>query len=53
MSKDHPGFKAVGASMASKQHIPLDQAYAELASSTRNASKKAKMKNPNLYKVKG
>ena len=52
MSDAHPGFKKVGAGMAAKQHIPLDQAYAELASSTRHSSAAAKRANKRLNKVK-
>ena len=46
-------FKAVAAKIAKKQGISKDRASAELASSTRNASAKAKRKNPKLKKVKG
>lgn len=52
-SKAHPGFKNVAKGMAAKQGIPLKNAMAELASSTRKASPKAKKANPNLKRVKG
>jgi hypothetical protein len=47
-----PGFKAVQKKIAGKQGIPLKNAGAILAKSTRNASAAAKRKNPNLNKVK-
>lgn len=50
--KKHPGFKAVQEKIAKKQGISKKTAGAILASSTRNASAKAKKKNPNLRKVK-
>lgn len=50
---DHPGFKAVQEHMAAMQHIPMSEAGAELASSTRGASAAAKKKNPRLNRVKG
>jgi len=50
-SKKHPGFKAVQKSIE-KEGYPKEQAGAILASKTRNASKKAKAKNPKLKKVK-
>lgn len=53
MAKKHPGFKAVAAGMAKKQGISKQEASAELAASTRNASAKAKAANPRLKKVKG
>jgi hypothetical protein len=52
-SKKHPGFKAVQASIASKQGVSMKSAGAILASASRNASPAAKAKNPNLKKVKG
>lgn len=48
----HPGFKAVANSIAKKQGIPLKQANAILASSTRSASASAKKANPHLKRVK-
>lgn len=53
MSKAHPGFKAVATSIAKKQGISKQRAAAELAASTRGASKTAKRANPNLKKVPG
>lgn len=52
-SKSHPGFKAVAEKMASRQNISTKEASAELAASTRNASKSAKAANPRLKRVKG
>jgi len=52
MSKKHPGFKKVGASIARKQGVPIKEAYAELAASTRGDSKRAKKANPRLKRVK-
>lgn len=49
----HPGFKAVASKIAKKQGISKARASAILASSSRNASKKAKAKNPRLKRVKG
>ena len=53
MAKAHPGFKSVAAGMARKQGISTKEASAELAASTRGASKKAKKANPRLRRVKG
>jgi hypothetical protein len=50
-SKKHPGFKAVQKKIAKK--YGMKKAGAILASASRNASKKAKTKNPRLKKVKG
>lgn len=52
-AKKHPGFKKVAQSIAKKQGVSLQEASAELASSTRKASKSANQANPNLKKVKG
>lgn len=52
-SKAHPGFKAVQKKIAQKQGIPMENAGAILASSSRKASPAAKKANPNLKKVKG
>jgi hypothetical protein len=52
-SGKHPGFKAVQSKIAKKQGISSDRAGAILASSSRNASAKAKKKNPRLTRVKG
>jgi hypothetical protein len=49
----HPGFKKVAAGMARKQGISKEEASAELAAATRNASAKAKAANPRLNRVKG
>ena len=51
--KAHPGFKAVQNNIAAKEGLPMKAAGDILASSSRNASPKAKMANPNLKKVKG
>jgi hypothetical protein len=48
----HPGFKSVQAKIASKEGVSKKAAGAILASATRNASAKAKAKNPNLKRVK-
>jgi hypothetical protein len=47
------GFKAVQSNIAKKEGIPMKNAGAILASSTRKASPAAKKANPNLKKVKG
>lgn len=49
----HPGFSNVAKSIAEKEHIPLVNADAILASSTRRSSVKAKTNNPRLRKVRG
>lgn len=46
-------FKAIASKISKKEGIPMKNADAELASSSRNASPAAKKKNPNLKKVKG
>lgn len=46
------GFKAASKNIAKKEGIPMKNAEAILASSTRKASPAAKAKNPNLKKVK-
>lgn len=51
-TKTHPGFKSVQHSIAKKQGVSMKQAGAILASSSRNASAKAKRANPRLKKVK-
>ncbi len=53
MKKKHPGFKSVEKSIAKKEGIPMKNAGAILATSSRNASSKAKKTNPSLRKVKG
>ena len=46
-------FKSVQAKIAKSEGIPMKNAGAILAKSSRNASAKAKKANPNLKKVKG
>lgn len=46
------GFKAAQKSIAKSAGVPMQNAGAILASSTRNASPAAKKANPNLKKVK-
>lgn len=46
-------FKSVQKSIAKKDGVPMKNAGAILASASRNASPKAKAKNPKLRKVKG
>ena len=53
MADKHPGFAAAADSIASRQGISNARASAILASSSRNASAKAKKKNPRLKRVKG
>lgn len=53
MASAHPGFAKVSANIAKKQGISSSKAKAILAGATRNASAKAKKKNPALKKVKG
>jgi hypothetical protein len=50
-SKKHPGFKKAAASIAKKEGVSKEAASAILASSTRNASAKAKRANPRLKNV--
>lgn len=52
MAKKHPGFKAVQNKIAKQEGVSKDAAGAILASSSRNASVKAKKSNPKLKKVK-
>lgn len=52
-SKKGMGFKAAQKSIAKKENIPMKNAGAILASSSRKASPAAKKANPNLKKVKG
>ena len=47
------GFKVVLFIIAKKEGVPMKNAGAILAKSSRNASAKAKKANPNLKKVKG
>lgn len=53
MAKKHPGFESVAKRIASKQGIPMDNARAIVAFSSRNASPAAKRANPRLKKIKG
>ncbi|MDE2104428.1 MAG: hypothetical protein KGL39_44750 [Patescibacteria group bacterium] len=48
----HPGFKAVQEKIEKEEGVSKDKAGAILAKSSREASKGAKEKNPNLKKVK-
>lgn len=52
MSSAHPGFAAVASKIAGEGY-GKKAAGAILASATRNASAKAKKKNPRLKRVKG
>jgi hypothetical protein len=52
-SKAHPGFKRVTTKVARKEGISKKRAAAIVASAARNASAKAKKKNPRLKRVKG
>lgn len=52
MALAHPGFQGAQRQIAAKEGIPMKNAGAILASSTRKASKAAKAKNPRLKKVK-
>ena len=53
MSKAHPGFKSVQASIAKKEGISKDRAGAILAAGARKAGKAAHKANPRLNRVKG
>lgn len=48
---DHPGFQAIQQHIATMQHLPMADAGAILASSSRSASPAAKKKNPRLKRV--
>ena len=52
-TKKGMGFNAAAKNIARKEGVSKKSAGAILASATRNASAKAKAKNPNLKKVKG
>lgn len=52
-SKKHPGFKAVAKKIARQRGISVEAASAIVASAARNASAKAKKRNPRLKRVKG
>lgn len=51
-SKAHPGFKAVAQKISDRMGVSKEQASAILAAKTRGASKKSKMANPRLRRVK-
>ena len=51
-SDKHPGFAKVASKIAAKEGIPMKNAGAILAKSTRGASKAAKRKNFRLNRVK-
>lgn len=53
MKEKHPGFKAVASGIAKKQGIPVSNAKAIVAATSRRASEKAKAANPMLKKVMG
>lgn len=53
MKENHPGFKAVASGIAKKQGIPVSNAKAIVAATSRKASEKAKAANPMLKKVMG
>jgi hypothetical protein len=53
MKEKHPGFKAVAVSISKKQGIPVKNAKAIVAATSRKASAKAKAANPMLKKVMG
>lgn len=53
MKNKHPGFKAVQATIAKKEGIPMKNAGAILANASRSASPAAKRANPALNKVVG
>jgi hypothetical protein len=53
VAKAHPGFNAVSSSIARKEGISQGAADAILAKSSRNASAKAKRRNPRLKRVGG
>lgn len=48
----HPGFKNVAQSISEREHMPIGEADAILASRTRKESAKAKKANPNLNRVR-
>ena len=53
MSKKHPGFEKVQASIAKKENVSMDRAGAILASAVRKASPAAVKANPALKHVAG
>jgi hypothetical protein len=53
MKSAHPGFQKVAQMIAAKDNVPMKNAGAILASSTRKASTGARKANPRLNRVKG
>lgn len=53
MSKAHPGFKNVAASISRREGVNIERANAMLASQTRKASTAAVKQNPRLKRVPG
>lgn len=51
--KKHPGFKAVARRIAAQENIPIKNANAILANSSRHASAEAVRRNRYLKKVSG
>lgn len=49
----HPGFSRVASSIARRQGISKERAAAELASSSRHASRAARKRNLRLNRVRG
>jgi hypothetical protein len=52
-TKKHPGFDRIAKRIAKRSGEPIKDARAMLAAGTRRDSKKAKRKNPRLYRVRG
>jgi hypothetical protein len=52
-TKKHPGFKAEARTIARREQVPVKEADAMLAASTRKDSSKAKKKNSRLKRVRG
>lgn len=51
MASKHPGFSKVAAGIAKREGVPMKNAKAILAASSRGASAKAKKANPRLKRV--
>jgi hypothetical protein len=51
MKEKHPGFAKVASKIAKKEGVPMKNAKAIVAATSRRASEKAKMANPMLKKV--
>jgi len=49
----HPGFAGAARSVAAREHLPMKNAAAIIAASSRNASPTAKRANPRLKKIRG